>query len=456
MTVAFTFDVGFQRAVLRLMMIDEAFAVKAIQYLKPDYFTVPSLGWTYRLFFDYWQTYQRGCTDIPLRDAVLRLGDEHRTRFANEAEMIIACGVVPESDYIKEKLQDFCQQAVFSIAHQESATLFNTGKKTQAYDVMARAQERIADIGFEQEQRVWLFDELQERQRLRWRAQMDPMRGVFTTGLPQLNALCEGGVHLGELWAVFAYAKRCKTTWLINQGFNATRMHQRPTLHLLLEGRLDMISARYDACFSQELYSRVKRGEIDPQLFQALQEEYAGLRRLLVIRKLPGWDNTIEHTLAELHYLKSQGFIPEMMITDYMDLGRKRDPGRNETETSHQIAYARDLKRLHEDRNMAGWSAWQAQRPRKDAHTREHILSESNVADAYAKVRIVDAYGSLNATDEEMDKGEMRYFQEGHRDAPVHKVWTITNDLSRMRMLTSAVEYVPPQVDVLAGAEWTQ
>ena len=454
MTVAFTFDVGFQRAVLRLMMLDDAFAVKAIQYLKPDYFTVPSLGWTYRLFHDYWQTYQQRCTEIPLREAVRRLGEQHRARYAHEAEQIIGCGNVPESDYVKEQLQDFCQQAVFAIAHQESADLFNAGKKKQAYDVMARAQERIQDIGFDKEQRIWLFDELPERQSERWRAQMDPMRGVFTTGLPQLNDRTEGGVHLGELWAVFSYAKRCKTTWLVNQGFNATRIHQRPTLHLLLEGRIDMIAARYDACFSQELYSRVKRGEIDAQLYVALQEEYAGLRRLLVIRRLPGWDNTIADVLAELHYLKSQGFIPEMLITDYMDLGRKRDPGRNETETSHQIAFARDLKRLHEDRNFAGWSAWQAQRPRKGAHTREHILSESNVADAYAKVRIVTAYGSLNATDDEMDKGEMRYFQEGHRDAPVHQVWSITNDLSRMRMLTSATEYVPP-TEAAPESEWS-
>ena len=85
-------------------------------------------------------------------------------------------------------------------------------------------------------------------------------------------------------------------------------------------------------------------------------------------------------------------------------------------------------------------------------HTKEHVLSSSNVADAYAKVRIVDSYGSLNATDDEMDRGEMRLFMEGHREAPVNKLWTITNDLSRMRMVTSAMEYVPPSAT--ADKEW--
>ena len=58
------------------------------------------------------------------------------------------------------------------------------------------------------------------------------------------------------------------------------------------------------------------------------------------------------------------------------------------------------------------------------------------MADAYAKVRIVDAYGSLNATDEEMKQGRMRVFMEGHRDAPINQLYTIHNDLSRMTMIT--------------------
>ncbi len=439
--VPLTFDAGFQRAVLRLMMADDVFALRCFEWLTHEHFTQEAHGWMFRLFHEHWQQWQQRCTEIVLRDAVRRLPQERALRFAAEAENVIALGVVPERDWIKAQLAEFIKQAIFAEAHQQSAQLFNAGKRSEAYDTTMRAMERLQDVSFDDVDRIWLFDELPERQRERIRKAMDPMTGVFSTGIRQLDDLTEGGVHEGELWAVFAYAKRCKSTWLINQGFSATRVHRAPTVHFVLEGTGDQVAARYDACFSMELYTHVKRGEIDPTLYNALAQEYADLRRLMVIRTLNEWDVTILDIQAELHYLKSQGFIPRMMITDYMDLGRSRD--KVDTETQNQINFARDLKRLHNNSGMAGWSAWQATRPPKGAHTKAHVLSSSNVADAYAKVRIVDAFGSLNATDDEMERGEMRVFWEGHRDAPVHKLWTITNDLARMRMITSACEWTP-------------
>lgn len=434
-----TFDKSFQRAVLRLMMVDDGFAVKAFEWLSHEMFTVPAFGWVFQACREHWVTWSMRATDMVLRENVRRLPQEQALRYSSEVEAIIALGNVPEAEWVKAKLAEFIKQAIFATAHRDSAKPFNAGDTEGAYRLMMEAMERIQDVDFDRVDRSWLFDELDERQRERIRKAMDPGAGCFTTGIHQLDEITEGGVKLGELWAVFAYAKRCKTTWLVNQGFNATRVHRQPTLHLLLEGQIDTVTARYDACFSGELYASVKRGDIDSRLYYELRQEYASLRRLMVVRRLDGWDNTIDDVRGELHYLKSQGFRPQMLITDYMDLGRKRDASKNANELDHQVGFARDLKRLHENEGMAGWSAWQAQRPSKGAHTKEHVLTSANVADAYAKVRIVDAFGSLNATDDEMNEGVMRFFQEGHRDAPVNRLWTITNDLSRMRMATGVI-----------------
>lgn len=444
----FTFEAGFQRSILRLMMVDASFALKALQWLEPGHFTKESLGWLYSWMQWYWREYQTKPTDTALRDSMRSLSQSQAMRFGSEIELVIALGSVPDSEYVKAQLTEFIKQAIFATTHQDSAARFNAGKRTEAYDSMMRAMERINDVDFSDTDRIWLFDELSNRQAARIRARMDPLSGRFTTGIRQLDDITDGGVHLGELWVVFAYAKRCKSTWLINQGFNATRVHRKPTLHLALESTGTQIAARYDACFSGELYDRVKRGEIAADLYMQLQAEYLQLRKLLVIRTLNDWDVSILDVQRELHYLKSNDFVPEMMITDYMDLGRSRD--RVDSEMQHQINFARDLKRLHNTMGIAGWSAWQAQRPKPGAHTKKHVLTSGNVADAYAKVRIVDAFGSLNATDEEMNEGVMRAFFEGHRDSPVNQMWTITNDLSRMRMVTSAVACNPDEEGLAA------
>lgn len=444
----FTFDAGFQRAVLRLAMIDDEFTHRALQWIRPEHFTSEPLGWIFGAIQEHWRTYQQRMTDLVLREYVRRLPPDRAMRYHHEAELVIALGNVPEHEYVKVQLRDFIQQAIFATAHQYSADLFNRGERSKAYDVMARAQDQIRDVTFESVDRVWLFDSLSDRQLERVREASSPYSSVVTTGIPQLDEMTDGGIHKGEVWAVLAYAKRCKTTWLVNQGFNATRVHHMPTVHFILEGKSGIIASRYDSCFSQELYSKVRRGEIDAQLYRYLAEEYREMRQLLVIRSLTSWDVTILDIQAELAYLKSQGMNPGMVIVDYMDLGRARDSVAGMSELQHQTSFGRDLKRLVDNEEVACWTAWQAQRPKPGAHTREHVISSANVADAYPKVRIVNSYGSLNATDDEMSRGEMRVFWEGHRDAAVNKLWTITNDLARMRMLTSAEEYVPASQQV--------
>jgi len=437
----FLFDAAFQRAVLRLCMQDEAFCSRVMQYVLPEYFSSAPLGWIFRAFKAYWDAYQQRCTDMPLRQALYQVEGEKRELYALEVEHVIA-RVVVEDAYIKEQLKDFIARSLFAVAHEESAKLFNASRNDEAYDVMAKAQEKIQQVSFERIERQWFFEELQERQHLRLRAQLDISHAPFHTGIHGLDQITEGGIQKGELWSVFAYAKRCKTTWLINQGFRATRVNRRPTLHFLLEGTGEQTAARYDAAYSHELYTRVKRGDMDPALYRYYAQEAQYLKGLLVIRTCNDWDVNILRVKAELLELRAHGFIPDMLILDYVDLMRSRE--RVDSETQHQVASSRDLKRLIINENLAGWTAWQAVRPKPDAHTTEHILTASHVADAYAKVRIVDCWGSLNATEDEMTRGEMRVFIEGHRDHAVGKTWKIQNDLSRMIMAQSSYEYTPP------------
>lgn len=422
-------------------MLDDEFALLAFRWVKASHFTTEPLGWFYKAMLDYYGTYDRVITPMAIREAVRFLDADRSRRYGHEVDLILASDALPEAPFLKAKLAEFVKQAIFVAAHSESRELFNRGQLDEAYGVMATAQDEIQDVTFETVDRIWLMDSLPERQRERMQAAIDLTSMPITTGIPQLDEKTDGGVHPGELWAVLAYAKRCKTTFLINQGFNATRVHHIPTVHFILEGRGHVIASRYDACFSQSLYSAVRQGAMAGDSYRRLQEEYTMLRKLLVIRTINEWDVTILDIQAELSYLKNKGFVPGAMVLDYMDLGRARD-ARVDSELQHQLAFARDTKKLVNNTGLRAWSAWQAQRPKPGAHTREHVLTSASVADAYAKVRIVNSYGSLNATDEEMENGEMRVFWEGHRDAAVNGLWRISNDLARMRMITGLPERV--------------
>ncbi len=433
---AFQFEVGLQRSILRLMMVDDVFCIKAMQHVESGFFTTEALGWVFTVLENYWSSYQRRCGDMQLIEASRHVPSEKLVHFRVEVDSVIFLGeLVSESEWIKEQLGDFCRRNAFSVAHQESAELFNAGKTIEAYDVMARAQDEIAKISFEDIDRQWYFEELGDRQSIRMAKSMLGSTGL-PTGIADLDRATDGGIQPGEVWSVLAYAKRCKTTWLCNQTYLAIRRTATPVVHFMLEGHGHQIANKYDSLFSNELYRNVRRGDIEPHLYADLENRCAQYRKLLVIRTLNDWDVNTQHVKSELQELKSYGFKPGLMILDYVDLLRSRYKA--DSETKHQVEASRDLKRLVNQEMIACWTAWQAQRPKPNAHTVKHTLSAATVADAYAKVRIVDAYGSLNATDEEMDNGEMRVFWEAHRDNPVNQTWAITNDLSRSRMVTGA------------------
>lgn len=428
----------FQRSVLRLCMEDEAFCLKAMKHVTCEYFSTKPLGWVFTAIERYWKEYGSRCTDMALRTMALQQGPENAVAYASEAELVIAKGSVPDADFVKYTFAEFIRFHLFVRAHRKEAELMVAGKRTDAYDLHQRTSEEIHDISFGEVDRQWFFEEYEERQARR-RLSATSSTQSFGTGIRELDEATEGGVKLGELWCVFAYAKRCKTTWLLNQVAGAMLVEREPALHFVLEGTGKQIAARYDACFAAESYRLVKAGEISMGAHRYLLDAYRELQSKLVIRVMNDWDINVTHLEAEIKDLRASNFKPKLVVVDYMDLLRSRN--RVDSETQHQVDAARDLKRLVNNLEVACWSAWQAQRPVKGAETREHVLTSANVADAYAKVRIVDAYGSLNATEEEMSKNQMRVYMEGHRDAPMGRCWKIVNDLETMKMILSAETY---------------
>lgn len=424
------------------MLSDEIFAQQTLRYIDESFFSGEALGWSFKCFAGYWKAHLAAPPGMVLREELRRLAAEKRVLYEVEVEWLLYPGGVPEADYVKERLTEFARVNLFAQAHRSSAELFTRGQYMQSYDVMSTALDKIRDITFERPKRQWYFEELAERQLARFQERNDLTRMPWSTGIEQLDRATNGGVQEGELWAVLAYAKRGKTTFLVNQGGRSCRLERQPTLHIQLEGHGKQIAAKYDSWFSREQYNLVKLGEIRPDTYNDMVAEFMRLRSLLVIRTLNDWRVTMDHVLAEYRELKARGFKPRRLIVDYVDLLRSRDT-RVEGETQHQVEASRDLKRFVNEEEIQGWTAWQAQRGRPGDNLKEHVLTSASVADAFAKVRIVDSYGSINATDSEWERGEMRVFWENHRDAAVNKLYGCRNDLSTMRMLDWAEEMAP-------------
>jgi replicative DNA helicase len=441
-----SYDVSFQRALLRLCMIDAPFNAQAMRYVEPSFFTTPALGWCYRAITRYREAYGGCATDAVMRTEVGKAPEAHRSIYAYEVEQIIKCGVVPESDYIRTELTEFIQRNLFSRAHAASADLYNDGKYTEAYDLMMKANDEIRLVTFDPPDRSWFFDEFKERQQARYLRSLDPTEGVYTTGIGIFDSILNGGLHRGELFYILGDAKVGKTTWMINKGAIACRVCRVPVLHINLEGSRQLVEDRYETWFARDLYTRVKSGNINARIHRELQAEYYSLRQLLVIRSYgKDWDTNILSIMAELEELKSQGFVPEMIIIDYGDLLGARPGVRADSPTQVQLASAKDMKKLA-NMGYAIWTGSQVQRPKAKKDNPDAVLRARDIADCYAKVRVADGWGSLNATQEEKDSGYLRLFWEGYRDGMVGKLFRLECQFDRMRYGISATEVMPPKL----------
>ena len=435
------FDTHFQQALLRLLCEDHGFGVRAVKHLRPEYFEHETLAWIYTCIVRHIDTYSAPPSVLVLQQMAGQLDPQIAGYYGAVIERVRQADL-KDADWIKDVVLDFVQRNLFVRAHHESRALYNAGKADAAYDLMREQMGVIEHTTWDPVDRSFFYEELP--QRLADRRHIAQLGDAIPTGFPWLDHILGGGLHQGELGVWQAYAKIGKTTMLVQHGMAANRLII-PILHIVLEGSRRLIENRYDSGLTGELYSNIKVGEMNARAYQLAMQEYEWMRGMLVVRGfVDQWDVNVLHIDEELKDLKrSRGFVPKGIIIDYADLmtGREKRFYKNKTES--QSAAYRDVKRLAgHGPGYAIWTASQAQRPKKEDQDKAQLLTSSNVADAYEKVRACDFWGSLNQTSAEKSEALVkelghqvaRVYAEMYRDNAANQMVVMAYDPERMRI----------------------
>lgn len=454
--VQFPFGADFQKVLLRLLCEDEGLAYALRKHLQPHYFENEVLAWGYA----YCQRHTEQYGAMPSVNVLVAKtrGMDPRVRPLYTATMEeVRQAPLRDEQWVKDNVLDFVKRNIFARGFHEARELYNSGKVTDAYDLMQERMEELHRTTWEQEDICYFFEELGPREMRRRRE--DPSEDCVPTGFGWLDHILQGGLSLGELGIWIAYPKIGKTTMLANHGRYATRDAFLPVAHFVFEGSRKQVENRYDAAFMDEFYNKVKRGACDAEKFHAAQREYELLKgRLVICGFTDRWDYNVADIDEKLKLLRrSSGFVPKLVIVDYGDLlgGRERHY-RNEYEK--QRAAFRDLKSLA-NKGYAVWTASQAQRPEKGAEEKPHELKARQISEAYEKVRVADFLGSLNQTLDEKKGCSMRLYAELYRDNAADQTLTVHADMAKMTIeqhanvrsisapdapQTPALGYVPP------------
>lgn len=429
--VPFQFGLDFQAKLVKVLLLDRGGADAILDSIRPEYFENPQLRW----MVDYTNQFRKRYNQIPSWTVLLEeaRGMEVGMRevYTQAIEHIRALPI-KEEEYIKERVLDWTKRNIFVAAHQSTRALFNAGKVAEAYDLMRKAMDSIDNTSWERPDRGYFFEEFGAREARRTELKQSEKIG---SGIAGLDHLLGGGLGPTEMGCWVAYSKGGKSVMLVNHGVACTRSHFKKCLHFVLEGKRAQCEDRYDSCFTGEVYTNLKQGNMDATKYGQAWEEYQYLKGLLIVRGLTeNWRNTILDIDTELKDLRrSHGWIPDMVVIDYGDLINGRDPPYESPWMSERDAY-RDMKTLAMRGDYVLWTAAQAQKPKvKNYLNVEHVLNSSDIAGGTDKIRVSDYIGSINSTMEERQYNQMRLSAELYRDAAVGELITCGCDFSRMR-----------------------
>tara|TARA_R110000796_G_scaffold60666_5_gene140499 strand:+ start:34111 stop:35427 length:1317 start_codon:yes stop_codon:yes gene_type:complete len=250
------------------------------------------------------------------------------------------------------------------------------------------------------------------------------------TCLPTLDrGLIGGGLGRKELAIVIASAGLGKSIYLANQAVKCL-VENLKVAFVTLEMSEDRVAQRIDS-----ISTLIPQATIGNDREQTLLKQRHKIFQMtfnkadLRIKEFPTGTANTNSVRAWLNQLQNyEGFVPDVVIVDYLELLRPLRDGMSEYEGQQRVA--EELRGLAMEKNILVWSASQVNRSGRGAR----IVTDEHLADSYGKIRVVDLAVSLNQDEEEFDEGTMRVYVVKARNGKSRHLIPITINYNTLVM----------------------
>jgi len=175
--------------------------------------------------------------------------------------------------------------------------------------------------------------------------------------------------------------------------------------------------------------------EMVKRVAKSLQETY---HKRFYIYEWPPDECSVDHIYALLANLKrTEGWKPDVIIIDYMDLMISRVKKYNDKEYDRQKHVATEIRGLAKNENVLVYTATQTNRGGMDSE----LVDLNKTAESFGKQFALDYVVSLNQSIDErnQDPAQLRFFIAKNRNGPKHQ--TITCEINYNTMTVRESQY---------------
>lgn len=431
----FNWGEDYQKDILAMLLADRQFLMSTRGLVKSGYFTNKAHKEICKAVFNYWDKFKKQ----PTKTIIL---NEMASKFKEDKDKFIYLGHLnslydtfqpglEHRDYALENIVNFAKlQAVKEAWDKGLKEIEAHGPTDETFNRIKLFWKDAMSVELDQNPGLMYFSQLEQRYNQEDQG-VDP-QDLFTMGFPKLdNALTKGGGQRGEVAGVMALSGVGKSLFLTRMGV-CNILKGKKVLYISCEMREKDIADRFDAQFADHnirtLYQH--KDIVIPRIWSHVQDYKAGDQDRLVIKWFPSGTADVNTIRGYHEKLKMQGFVPDMLIVDY--IGEMRDyPGMKTYESRELLV--KELVGFCGEENMFGATAFQPNKAGREAQ-QEHIIDDNNLADAFGQVRPLHMLWSLNQRDDEKAQGVGRCFVIKHRNGVSRFVLNMKWDPDTLRI----------------------
>lgn len=417
----FSWGEDIDRKILGMIMGDRQFLLESIDLIKPEYFTNKAHRAFMREIIGYYREYKT----IPSQAVVMMKlkqafkDQDDRLFYLMEYKLCVAAyepgidsrefNVNLITGFAKRQAMQNAVKAVADIIKKDDFTKETTVDKIfKILDQAKSVDRKFVDLGQN------FFRDIDDRyDRMKQEKQTVE---VFSTGYDKIDqALSDGGLLRGELGSVIALPGVGKSLWLGKAAW-VNSLRGKRVLYISTEMNEDRIAARFDALYSGMDIRKVNEApdEIRPVVKKAGRDlfETVGHNDLLIIKQFPPKSSNVDTYRSFLMQLNQVGWAPDMVMLDY--IGECKDYSDMKPYESRERLVS-EFRGLAVEARFAAMTAMQPNRSAREAQDKG-IIDDSNLGDAFGQTRPLDAFWSINQTDQEKKMGVARVFCIKHRN----------------------------------------
>ena len=412
----FAYSPEYQLKVLAYMLQNPEFCSLASASLRPENFSDKVMQWYFNRIVSAPE--DRHHTKTTLKEELLKAAKKKEIKEDDipaflKAFKLLECPPIPvERDHITETLGQFVRTQNVKSAILNSLDLIDQGEwgeiadkiseaTTSGFDVMHMGQDYFGDY----------------KSRIERRANAEIQR-IFPTQIPDLDVMLTGGIRNKQLGIVAGGTGRGKSIFLEWLAKAAVVLGHK-VVYFTLELSEDAVAERFDS-----MLAKVKLQELtifDDKVEKALELNFKAYGSNLIIKEYPEDTATVGTLEAFCRQLAAQGFTPDMIIVDYLDLLKPHRTYNDITQEMTKTTQA--LRGLSKKLDLPIWTATQLNRGGIVMETPD----ESSIAGAISKWFTCDIGLMLAQTKEEREVDEMRVIVSKNRNGiPGRSITIIT------------------------------